>query len=556
MDFLSGKMPLFRPSAKCRIKRRELTVLLHWTPRAAAAFAYGNDDRAELPLELGLVEDASKLIGHRTARQLVHAAAERAKHNAVMAVQERDPADGANLVQLYCVALRRESAVFGHVLPFFVAVAVRFTEAQRRHRDHGAVEGLFAVGEHAVLAGTEKPHARRVDAAEGDVERVGVHFLGHTRLPHALERWLKILVERLAQRRGPAQVFLLGTQPRIVPAAGMTARREIEDGRIEPLSKELHRNFHAVLVRAAEPRIGPADRHGGRIERRRIDPSTLKQMLPVAQSAWHIDLLAHCPGEEEVAVHLIHSLVHLPVAETSGAQDDTSPGSEVQLRKIPGRVPGQHFSRRRMQQRGVVFSCDKLAAHLRRAHVGNVSVDLERRGGRSRKSGGNRTCGNQVLDRISAAPRDDELEVAEKFLHPEPPGDDLDLVRADDEQDIVAGILFRHPEQRFIRACARGAYVHAGDSERGFAAAHRLKHGDPRLLADDDALVRLRHLPPDVLVVRGEEEPPLGAGRRHGLLQKVEVRQRGRVERSGEDHQPASVSCFCHVVTFPQDTHP
>ena len=89
-------MPLFRPPAECRVKRRELAVLLHRAPCAATTFADGKDDPPELCLELGLVEDASELIRHRLARQLVHAATERTEHNAVMAVQERDPADGTD----------------------------------------------------------------------------------------------------------------------------------------------------------------------------------------------------------------------------------------------------------------------------------------------------------------------------------------------------------------------------------------------------------------------------------------------------------------------------
>ena len=167
------------------VERGEFALLFDWTTGRTVPFKDRKDERLELPFEFGLVKCTSELVRHDIARQLVHAAAERAKDNAVMSVLQGDAVDGANLVELDCVALRRESAVAVHVLTLFVAVVVRLAEAERGDRDHAAGERLLTKGIPVLEILAEEHDARRIDSTEVDVQRVGVEPVRNLRILHA-----------------------------------------------------------------------------------------------------------------------------------------------------------------------------------------------------------------------------------------------------------------------------------------------------------------------------------------------------------------------------------
>ena len=144
------------PPSKHLVERGELALLFDRMPGRAAPFKDREDKCPKLSLELRLLENASKLVCNRIARQLVHAAAERAENDAVVSVFESEPIDGTDLVELDGFALRRKSAVRRHVLPLLVAVAVRLAEAERGDRNHAAREGNFAEGVSIAQVSAEK----------------------------------------------------------------------------------------------------------------------------------------------------------------------------------------------------------------------------------------------------------------------------------------------------------------------------------------------------------------------------------------------------------------
>ncbi len=70
----SGRPSL--PPPENLVERRELALILRWVNGGRAFLQNGEDERAELALELRLGEDTAELVRHDLARQFVHAASE------------------------------------------------------------------------------------------------------------------------------------------------------------------------------------------------------------------------------------------------------------------------------------------------------------------------------------------------------------------------------------------------------------------------------------------------------------------------------------------------
>ena len=220
---------LLNPSTENTVKRSEFAMLLDWAAGTAAPFEDGEHYRAELALEFRFVEDAAELARYRVGRQLVYAAAERAKDNAVVSVLEGKPVDGADFVELYRVTLRRKASVNSHVLPFLVAVAVRLAKTERRDSDDTAGKRVFAEGISIAQVPTKEHDARRIDSAEVDVQRIGVETMRDLGVLYTLVLRIVVLVKRLAQRRKTAKRLLLSAHSPVVAASWPSARGEVQD---------------------------------------------------------------------------------------------------------------------------------------------------------------------------------------------------------------------------------------------------------------------------------------------------------------------------------------
>ena len=131
-------------STELFVERCIVTLFLHLLARSCLALEQSKDNRVEFPTEFVLLEHLFEEGGDEFGFEPEHTTAESTQNEGVVAIEQGDAIDGADLVEHYLPTLRGEAAIWGTV--FQIVGLVARSEIKGGYRDDGGLEGFFTQG--------------------------------------------------------------------------------------------------------------------------------------------------------------------------------------------------------------------------------------------------------------------------------------------------------------------------------------------------------------------------------------------------------------------------